>query len=118
MFIHGLGGHAQGTWTYKGPERDTVSHQSQDGMTNRSTQNDQSRVNELQDANVTNLSVVHVNEPAEEVAQNAPPQTQERLVSQEDRTRKSPLKRLKTAIPRLLSPSSGSRSMDKAQGQS
>ena len=92
VFVHGLGGDAQGTWTYKGPERD-------------------------HDANVTNLSRVHSNEPAEAVAQSAP-QTQEELETQEDRKRKSRLERLKTAVPRLLSPSSKSRSKAKVQGQS
>ena len=111
MFVHGLGGDAQGTWTYKGPERDTVSHDSQDEMANRSIQNDHSPVDEVQDASMTNLSLVHSNGPADS-------QTQEKLVNQEDRTRKSRFKHLKTAIPRLLSPSSRSRNKPKVQGQS
>lgn len=117
MFVHGLGGNAQGTWTYKGPERDTVSHESQDEMTNRPIQHDHSPVDEVQDANMTNLSLVHSNEPAEAVAQSAS-QTQEKLVNQDDRTRKSRFKHLKTAVPRLLLPSSRSRSKPKVQGPS
>ena len=116
MFVHGLGGNAQGTWTYKGPERDTVSHDSQVGMTIRSIQNDYSPVDEVQDANMTNLSLVHSSEAAEAVAQSAS-QTQEKLVNREDGTRKSRFKHLKTAVPRLLLPSR-SRSKPKVQGQS
>lgn len=55
VFVHGLGGHARGTWEYRGPNRDPVSHVSQEEAVDRPSINEsmgQSNAQEPQEEDV------------------------------------------------------------------
>ena len=112
MFVHGLGGHARGTWTYKGPKRDTVLHESREEVTRNDV-----LVDEVRDANVPDPSLARSRFAVEAVGQSVL-QTQEERKPQNERAKRSCFKHLKNARIRLLSPASRGRDKAKEQGQS
>lgn len=81
VFVHGLGGHARGTWTYKGPNKDPVSLVSQEEAVDPSLMN-------------------------ESIGQSNAQEPQEEDVNPEEPAKRSFLRRLKITMPRSSSPSS------------
>lgn len=83
VFVHGLGGHARGTWEYRGPNKDPVSHVSQGKAVDRPSINESIGQSDAQ-------------EPQEEGEDGAP----------EVPAKRHFFRHLKNIITRSLSPSS------------
>ena len=95
VFVHGLGGNARGTWTYKGPKQDSVSHGPQKELVHRPL----------------------MNETTEVIGQSDAEKMQEERVGQQEHGRRPFLKRLKKTIPGLSSLSSSSKGKAKERTQ-
>lgn len=105
MFVHGLGGNARGTWTYKGPNRDRPAPGSPAENLNRPI-----IINEGPDANTTssNHDIPEVN------GQGDAQESQEEQPDTERPARRSLFRHVKTTVHRVLSPS---RNKSKAKEQ-
>ena len=88
VFVHGLGGHARGTWTYKGQNKDPVSIVSQEEAVDPSLMNE-------------SIGQSNAQEPREEDA------------NPEEPAKRSFFTRLKNTMPRSSSPSSRSKGKTK-----
>ena len=107
VFVHGLGGHAQGTWTYRGPKRDPVSCESQEEIIGRPF------ISELQGEDITGSSIERDQVRGRSEAQIP----LEEQVNQAQTVWGSFLSRPKITIPRLSPPFSRSRGKLKEQTQ-
>ena len=103
VFVHGLGGHAQGTWTYKGPKGDLAPRDSQQKVVDRDL------VNAKQGANPSTTSDALSTETADAIGQVDAQKLQEKDPDPEEPPKRSFWKRIDINKPRLPLPSSRSK---------
>ena len=103
VFVHGLGGHAQGTWTHKSSKGDPAPRDSQQKVVDRDL------VNARQGANLSTTSDALSTETADAIVQVDAQKLQDKDPDSEEPPKRSFWKCLNITEPRLPLPSSRSK---------